>query len=119
MIKVKILGWRDEEISIVNRLEKGFKELGHEIVVFDDKPDLLIAINPDVYDQAIEHEILPNGLKIFNILDVPEHLIDTYPIEEIKKQLKHADVITCISESTKKQVKNILRKKPMWFIRHH
>ena len=50
-------------------------------------------------------------LKIFNILDVPEHLIDTYPIEEIKGQLKHADIITCISESTKKQVKKYFKKK--------
>ena len=110
-MKIKILGWRDEEISIVNRLEKGFEELGHEIVVFDNKPDLLIAINPDVYDEAIKHEMLTGGLKIFNILDVPEHLIDTYPVEEIKDQLKHADVITCISESTKKQVKKYFKKK--------
>ena len=110
-MKVKILGWRDEEISIVNRLERGFEELNHEVVRWDEKPDLLIAINPDVYSEAIEHEMLSGGLKIFNILDIPEHLIDTYPIEEIKGQLKHADIITCISESTKKQVKKYFKKK--------
>ena len=56
-MKVKILGWRNEELSIVNRLEKGFEELGHEVAVFNDKPDLLIAINPDVYDEAIKRAL--------------------------------------------------------------
>lgn len=109
-MRVKILGWRDEEISIVNRIERGFEKLNHEIIRFDDKPDLLIAINPDVYDEAINTEVTENGLKIFNILDVPEHLLDTYPLDEIKNNLKQADVTTCISESTKKQVKKYLKK---------
>ena len=64
MIKVKILGWRDEEISIVNRLEKGFEELGREVAVFNDKPDLLIAINPDVYAEAIKTQVAENGLNL-------------------------------------------------------
>ena len=109
-MKVKILGWRDEELSIVNRLEKGFEELGHEVAVFNDKPDLLIAINPDVYDEAIKTQVAKNGLKIFNILDVPEHLLDNYPLDEVKGKLEQADIITCISKSTKKQVKKYFKK---------
>ena len=109
-MKIKILGWRDEEISIVNRLEKGFEELNHEVVHWNEQPDLLIAINPDVYDEAIKTQVAENGLKIFNILDIPEHLLDIYPLDEIKDKLKEADIITCISKSTKKQVKKHLKK---------
>ena len=110
-MKVKILGWKNEELSIVNRLEQGFIELGHEIVFFNERPDLLIAINPDVYDEAIGEEVAEGGLKIFNVLDVPEHLLDTYPVNDIKNQLKEADVITSISNFTKKQIKKYFKKK--------
>jgi len=109
-MKVKILGWKNEELSIVNRLERGFIELGHEIAFFNEIPDLLIAINPDVYNDAIEEEVTEGGLKIFNVLDVPEHLLDTYPINDIKEQLKEADVITSISHFTKKQIKKYFKK---------
>lgn len=108
-MKVKILGWRDSELSIVNRLEEGFQELDHEICGPSEVPELLIAINPDVYTQAIDHPVATGGIKIFNVLDVPEHLIDSphvdYPLEDIKKQLKHADAVTSISNFTKKQAK--------------
>ena len=109
-MKIKILGWKNEELSIVNRLERGFVELGHEITFPNEKPDLLIAINPDVYDEAIEEEVCLGGLKVFNVLDVPEHLLDTYPIEDIKDKLQEADVITSISNFTKKQIKKYFKK---------
>ena len=109
-MNVKILGWRNEGISIVNRIERGFEQLGHTIIHFDEKPDLLIAINPDVYEEAIEREMAENGVKIFNVLDVPEHLLDTYPIDTIKNQLKKADDVTCISNFTKKQIKKYFKK---------
>ena len=111
-MKVKVLGWRSEEISIVNRLEEGFKELKHEVLHLDEKPDLLIAINPDVYEEAISHEMQEGGIKIFNVLDIPEHLLDVYPIDDIKLNLKQADHITCISNFTKKQIFIICLTRP-------
>ncbi len=106
-MRIKVLGWRNEEISIVNKLETGFEDLGHELCFSDKEVDILIAINPDMFDEAINSQIAQNGIKIFNVLDVPEHLISMfgYPVEQIKEKLKQADFVTSISEFTRGQVK--------------
>lgn len=110
MLKVKLHGWKDEELSIANRIETGFEELGHEVCHFNESVDISIAINPDFYDEAKNQSLNKNGILIYNILDVPEHLIDTYPIDDIKVKLKDADAITSISKSTQKQVKKYFKK---------
>jgi len=82
------------------RIEEGFKELGHDIV--EENPDLIYCNNP-WFDDALKEKC---PIKIFNVLDVPEHLAPNYNLEKLEQQLAQATHITCISRTTKEQLKH-------------
>lgn len=106
----------------ISRIEEGFQELGHEINF--ECPDLIFSNDPGFYEEAYKlKEKNPKAKLVFNVLDLPPHYIDgskydisRYPHinnpnrdfnpEKIKSWLKKADIITCICEEVKWQIKN-------------
>ena len=91
------------------RIIQGFAGLGHNIGP-SDKYDLIYSNNfpyssqdSDYQDCALDND----GFKIFNVLDIPTH-IDSFPLDQLKDELSHASIVTCISEPVKKQLKEIL-----------
>lgn len=114
MFKVKIYGAKEYWCQ-VPRIEQGIKGLGHEVTL-DEDYDFIYAnnfpydsIDSQHNDSALWHDNkhLPQaGFKIFNVLDVPPHIKD-FPVDKLKDQLSHANVVTCISEPVQQQLKDI------------
>ena len=114
MFKVKLYGAKEYWCQ-VPRIKQGLKGLGHEVVTGEDY-DFIYANNFDYSSRDTEHKdsalylgdsALPKkAFKIFNVLDIPPHVLD-FPIDKLKSQLLLADVVTCISEPVKEQLKNI------------
>jgi len=114
MFRVKLYGAKEYWCQ-VPRIKQGFKGLGHEVVTGEDY-DFIYANNFDYGSIDTEHKdsalylgdsSLPKkGFKIFNVLDIPPHVLD-FPIDKLKSQLLLADVVTCISEPVKEQLKTI------------
>ena len=106
----------------ISRIEEGFHELGHEINF--ECPDLIFSNDPGFYEEAYKlKEKNPKAKLIFNVLDLPPHCIDgskydisRYPYinnpnrdfnpEKLIFWLQKADIITCICEEVKWQIKN-------------
>jgi hypothetical protein len=93
----------------VPRIMQGFAGLGHNVGP-SDKYDFVYANNfpyssrdPDYQDCALDNDVF----KIFNVLDIPTH-ISSFPIDQLKDELSHASVVTCISEPVKKQLHEII-----------
>jgi glycosyltransferase involved in cell wall biosynthesis len=101
-MKIKTYGYRHLTDQIT-RIEQGFKILGHDLVQ-DPKEADLIYLNDRTFENL---EILNNtkAKKIFNILDVPIFKMSEHEILRWKTFLKHADKITCISDTVKKDIK--------------
>jgi hypothetical protein len=105
----------------ISRIEEGFCKLGHEINF--ECPDVIFSNDPGFYEEAYKlKEKNPKAKLIFNVLDLPPHYIDgskydisRYPYinnpnrdfnpEKIINWLKKADIITCICEEVKWQIK--------------
>tara|TARA_R100000742_G_C4279556_1_gene104474 strand:- start:5369 stop:6247 length:879 start_codon:yes stop_codon:yes gene_type:complete len=114
MYKVKLYGAKEYWCQ-VPRIEQGFKGLGHEVVCGDDY-DFIYCNNFDFGKKDTQHkdsalyqgdsQFPKKGFKIFNVLDIPPHNPD-FPIDKLKDQLIHANVVTCISEPVKKQLSDI------------
>ena len=114
MLKVKIYGAKEYWCQ-VPRIKEGFLGLRHQVVTSDDC-DFIYANNFDYSSTDTEHgdsalylgdSSLPKkGFKIFNVLDIPPHIPD-FPIDKLKSQLLLADIVTCISEPVKEQLKTI------------
>ena len=114
MFKVKIYGAKEYWCQ-VPRIKEGFLGLGHQVVTSDDC-DFIYANNFDYSSIDTEHgdsalylgdSALPKkGFKIFNVLDIPPHIPD-FPIDKLISQLLLADIVTCISEPVKQQLKTI------------
>lgn len=106
----------------IERIEEGFIELGH--VVDFKNPDIIFCNDPGYYDQGIELKYKnPQAKLILNVLDLPPHCIDgnkydisRYPKvnnpnrdfnpEKIAVLLKKADIVTCICDEVKWQLKS-------------
>tara|TARA_R110001592_G_scaffold273339_2_gene540210 strand:- start:726 stop:1595 length:870 start_codon:yes stop_codon:yes gene_type:complete len=114
MAKIKIYGAKEYWCQ-VPRIKQGFLGLGHELVTGDDY-DFIYANNFDYEDVDSEHKdsalyegeskSVKKGFKIFNVLDIPPHIKD-FPIQKLKDQLSHADLVTCISHAVKEQLSEI------------
>lgn len=82
------------------RIEEGLKTLGVEIT--DEE-------NADViyYNNAPYNLHKTNKFKIFNVLDIPVHLVNAgqFDLKPLFEQLKTADIVTCISYAVKMQLK--------------
>ena len=107
MYKVKIYGAK-EYWTQVPRITQGFIGIGCDVVGGDDY-DFVYSNNFDYGNIDEEHKdsaISNSGFKIFNVLDIPEHIEWVSP--KLGEQLKEADLITCISEPVQRQLKRIL-----------
>jgi hypothetical protein len=114
MIKVKIYGNKGYTCQAL-RIAQGFKGLGHDIVSGDDY-DLIYSNNFDFSDIDVQHgdsalyqgdsQLPKKGFKIFNVLDIPPHIPD-FPVQKLKDQLTHANIVTCISDPVKEQLAQI------------
>ena len=113
MIKVKIYGAKEYWCQ-VPRIKEGFQGIGCELVTGEDY-DLVYCNNFDYSNVDSEHQdsaISNKGFKIFNVLDIPPHIPD-FPIEKLKDQLSKADIVTCISEPVREQLRNIGVRAPV------
>jgi len=97
------------------RIAEGFKNLGRNDLEIDINPknlfyyDLAYCNNPP-FDDLINCK---SDIKIANILDIPEHLIESghytqNDLDKLKNQLLKTDVVTAISHTTANQLKKYL-----------
>jgi glycosyltransferase involved in cell wall biosynthesis len=91
----------------IQRIERGFIELGHEITPFPHLADIIYQNNA-WFDGIIQDKQRGNfkkGAKIvFTVLDCAAHLPD-FPIDKLQDQLKYADAICTISEYVRGDLK--------------
>lgn len=82
----------------IDRIEKGFIELGHIITPHAHEADLIYVNNP-WFDQIIKDKRNGDvkGKIIFNVLDLAPH-INTFPVDKLISQLSWADAVTSISK---------------------
>ena len=106
MISAKIFGWKFKPLDVVSRIEEGL--LNNNVFFTDTNPDLIYK-NEDFFDEAIEfkNKCTNKPFVIFNILDL-QIRNSNYNLEKLKNQLKYADIVTCISNSVKNQIKEYL-----------
>lgn len=88
----------------VDRIRQGLIDLGCTITYCDSDADLIYVNNPPFSPLFKDTK----AIKIFNVLDIPEHLFPFFNVEDLKNQLSQADAITSISEFTAYQVKTHL-----------
>ncbi len=97
----------------LDRIEDGFRALGHEVTEHVSEGDLVYSNNSHtqlVKDKA--NGILKPGAKtIFNVLDIPEHLFPSYDPDVLDGELWQADAVTCISQFVQGQMLRILGRK--------
>lgn len=106
-MKIKIFGWKCPPLDVVSRVEEGLINNG-AIICNDGEVDLLYK-NEDFYDEAIDFlkKTTKKPFVIFNILDLQVNN-PNYNLYKIKEQLQYSDVVTCISDSVKNQIKKHL-----------
>lgn len=91
----------------VPRIAQALRELGHEITENPADADLVYVNNP-WYDDiiALRDAGKLRGKIIFNVLDIPEHIIAEFDTEKLKRQLSYADAVTSISEYTQSRLEH-------------
>lgn len=105
-MKIYTDGGRGDNCQI-NRIDKGFIELGNELTQDIRSADVIYSNNPsDSWDKIIHYKKSGElkGRVIFNVLDIPEHLSGYYDLNELYERLKCADCITSISEFVRTQL---------------
>jgi glycosyltransferase involved in cell wall biosynthesis len=104
-VKIKTYGYPGYTGQI-SRIDEGLKSLGHDLVDNPKESDL-IYINDRTFEDL---EVLNKcgARKIFNVLDVPVRHLNQKEIDKWKTFLSKADVVTAISETVSKDVKDIL-----------
>lgn len=91
----------------IDRIERGFIELGHEVTPYISDADLIYQNNPwfdSVVSDRRRGALKPGSKVIFNVLDIPVHIPD-FPVEHLTRQLREADAVTSISQWTADQVR--------------
>lgn len=105
--KVKIFGWRKENLDQVSRIEIGLKSLNCELVN-DEDCDFIYSHDLSEIEKAYQYKLkYPNSKYLQKILDVPLHCFD-FNKEKLKEQLKRVDLILSISKHVQKEIKEIL-----------
>jgi glycosyltransferase involved in cell wall biosynthesis len=92
------------------RIDAGFVELGHELVLKNDQADIIYSNDPAAFDQIIA-ERCGGGVRakvIFSVQDIPLHLGAAFDCAKLKSQLVKADAVTTISEYVQWQVREYL-----------
>lgn len=108
-------------INQIQRIREGFLELGHEITDIQ-SADLIYCNDPSVYSDEFK-KINPKAKLIYNVLDLPPHCINHHKYDlsrypfinvpwnrdfdplKLKQSLLNADIITCICDEVKWQLK--------------
>lgn len=98
----------------IQRIEQGFITLGHESVEKMVDADLLYSNDPGGYKTILAAHYggrLKQGARlIFNVQDIPEHLMPNYDIEGLSTMLDHAHAVTSISEFVRSQLIRYLKR---------
>ena len=85
----------------VDRVDAGFTLLGHDLTTDPREADLLYSNDPGGYKEILASHYacdLKKGARIiFNVLDIPEHLMPNYDLEGLERMLNHAHAVTSIS----------------------
>ncbi len=102
-MKFKIFGWRNPQLDQISRIEQGLINNRH---LLDDKNPDIVYSNNDMYDDILNFVKTLNKKPkiILNVLDLQLNN-PSYDLIKVKNQLLQADIITCISETVKKQIK--------------
>lgn len=89
----------------IDRIESGFKSLGHELAQDISEADLVYCNNA-WYDDVINFKKAGRvkGKMIFTVLDLAPHLGSQFPVEKLEEQLEFADAICSISETVQKDL---------------
>lgn len=112
-MKAIFLGYKGS-CGQVARIEDGWKLNGNLICKQDETPDLIYANDSGYYDEAINlKNKYSNAKLILNVLDIPKKYYPNLNLEELKSKLLKADIVTTISEFSKKQVVNYLNINPI------
>lgn len=95
----------------VNRIDEGLRNLGCEVIQGEDSKDNfyydgVYCNDPSGYKSALDAKA---DVKIFNVLDIPEHLMPQYytreQLNKLGECLKRADIVTSISVGVRNQIK--------------
>ena len=107
----------ESPLSQITRVRQGLAQLPR-VILCDDitQADLVYANDAGCFDNVLQfkHSLKPTACIIFNVLDIPVHLIPPigdYTFEKIAKlgtQLAQADKITCISKFVQGQIQQYL-----------
>ena len=122
-MRIKTFGWRNKNLDQISRIEEGLLSLEHQIT--SDDPEIIYCNDSTVYSEGESlKNLYPNSKLIFNVLDIPPHCLDygkfnlskyayihnpygrTFNINELKHNLSKADIVTCICEEVRSQVKD-------------
>jgi len=120
MIKVFCSG-SEGYLNQIDRIRHGFLSNSCELSSLEDA-DIIYFNDPNSYDLDSKYKN-PKAKVIFNVLDIPPHCIDEnrydisrYPyihnpirdfnIDNLKEKLSRCDIITCICDEVKWQLKN-------------
>lgn len=83
------------------RIEQGFTQLGHTITSDPTEADLIYSNNPWWDDLVkLKEQGKISGKIIFNVLDIPLHILHEFDTKKLEKQAASADAITSISQFT-------------------
>lgn len=88
----------------IDRVEQGLIELGHEITNNLDEAEILYSNDFEQADLAAINSQSTNIKYIQNLLDIPYHILKPGDLDDIRKKLDRADVITTISETVESQI---------------
>lgn len=95
----------------IQRVEEGLRDLGCEVIQGEDSKDNfyydgVYCNDPSGYKSALDAKA---DVKIFNVLDIPEHLMPQYytreQLNKLGECLKRADIVTSISVGVRNQIK--------------
>lgn len=102
--KIKTFGWQNGVLGQIQKINSGLEQIG--CILTDNNPDIVFK-NEDRYDEALDfadkQEKRP--FVILNVLDIQDN--PNWPADKVKEQLSQADVVTCISETVKKEIKGL------------
>jgi len=93
----------------IQRIEQGFRELGHEVTPYVSEADLLYVNNPpfgQVLADKAGGRLKPGAKVICDVQDIPHH-IPSFDKAVLAASLAQADAVTAISETTKQDVEAI------------
>lgn len=84
----------------LDRIERGFLELGHELTPHLHEAQLVYGQNP-WYDEIVMDRKAGQirGKVLMNVLDLAPHLGAEFPLMKLREQLHHADAVTTISDT--------------------